>query len=330
MPKLAALLPVLILALASDLYGQSYRRFELSSQTTTLRITGETPSCGGCPVAKWMIGPEFTFNLNQHFALDGALAWSPSSTRSGSDTYGGRLHEVLIGPKASIRGRRFTFFTKARPGFVSWSHALTDVQFINFPPTSLGDIKLTYARRNFFAFAMTGGIEYALSPHLTLTAELGDTLVRPTSPSGYVWPMTHNLQTTMGASYRFGKESVEPAPSNPTHKFFDRFNIALITVSLLSQTADAVTTQRRLKSCWRNHPGEMSWVCSDLEGNPIARPFVNQGWPGQVSLAIIVNSAQTMVMYAIHRMGYHRVERVVPLPLTIEGGIQAYKSLQRY
>ena len=330
MPVLLLVL-VVTLALASDLFGQSHRRFELSSQTSTLRIEGSTPSCGGCPATKWMIGPEFTFNLNQHFALDAALGWSPFSTRYPSDTYGGRLHEVLIGPRASIRGRRFTFFTKARPGFVSWSHALTDFQFVNFPPTSLADIKRTYARRNFFAFAITGGIEYSLNPHFTLTAELGDTWVWLTSTSGYARPMTHNLQTSMGASYRFGKESVfELARSNPTHKFFDRFNIALMTASLLSQTADAVTTQRRLKNCWRNHPGEMSWACSDLEGNPIARPFVNEGWAGQVGLAVIVNSAQTMVMYAIHRMGHHRVERLVPLPLTIEGGIQAYKSLQRY
>jgi len=330
MPTIPSLALFVVLVIASvSSYAQSYRRFELTSQTTTLRIEGHTAGCSGCPATKWMIGPEFTFNLNQHFALDAALAWSPSSTPFPSGTYGGRLNEAQIGPRASIRGRRFTFFTKARPGFVSWSHAQTDLHFINFPPTSFTDLKFTYGRRNFFAFGLTGGIGYTLSPRVTLSAELGDTLVRPTSTSGYVRPITHDLQSSLGASYRFGKEAFFERPSgNPTHKFFDRFNIALMTAGLLAQTADAVTTQRRLKNCWRTHPAELSWVCSDAEGNPIARPFVNQGWGGQIGLAVIVNSAQTMVMYAIHRMGYHRVERMVPIPLTIEGGIQAHKNLQ--
>lgn len=314
--------------LSTVCFGQSYRRFEFSSQTTTFRIEGQSVGCSGCPVSNWMIGPEFVFNLNRHFALDGALSWTPLPQNSGNSS-GGRLTEVLIGPKASIRGRRFAFFTKARPGFVSWSRALSDFQFINFPPTSFADIKTTYGRRNFFAFALSGGIEYALSPRLTLTAEIGDTWVRHTSYSGYVRPITNNLQTSAGASYRFGKESFfELRSSHQDHKFFDRFNIALMTASLLSQTADAVTTQRRLKNCWRTYGGDASSICSNAEGNPIARPFVNQGWGGQVALAVVVNSAQTMVMYAIHRMGYHTVERVVPVPLTIEGGIQAYRNLQ--
>src|SRR5947209_19299500 len=100
--KLCAALLVTLTVTASS-HAQSYRRFELSSQTTMVRIAAYTSSCGGCPATKWMIGPEFTFNLNQHFALDGALGWSPVSTRYPSDTYGGRLHEVLIGPRASIR-----------------------------------------------------------------------------------------------------------------------------------------------------------------------------------------------------------------------------------
>ena len=308
-------------------FGQSYRRFEFSSQTTTLRIEGQSAGCSGCPVSNWMIGPEFVFNLNQHFALDGALSWTPLSQSSGYSS-GGRMIEVLIGPKASIRSRRFTLFTKARPGFVSWNRALTDLQVINFPPTSLADITTTYGRRNFFAFALTGGIEYSLSPRVTLTAELGDTRVRHTSYTGYARPMTNNFQTSAGVFYRFGKENLfELRSSHQDHKFFDRFNIALMTASLLAQTADAVTTQRGLKNCWRTY-GRSYWFCSNFEGDPIARPFVNQGWGGQVALAVVVNSAQTMVMYAIHRMGYHKVERLVPVPLTIEGGIQAYKNLQ--
>jgi hypothetical protein len=325
----AALLATAALAISSQ--AQSYRRFELGSHTTMVRLASETHSCSGCPAPNWMVGPEFAFNLNQHFAIDGAVSESPFSISGSSDTYGGRLAEALIGPKASIRSRRFTLFTKARPGFVSWSHALTDFRFLNFPPTSFADIKTTYGRRNFFALNLTGGIEYALSPRVTLTAELGDTLVRPTYRSGYAGPMTNNVQTSLGASYHFGEERSFEHRIGPTHKFFDRTNIGLMTVSLLAQSADAITTQRRLAHCWRTNPhaNDSFFGCPQEEADPIARPFVTHGWGGQVSLAIIVNSAQTLVMYAAHRMGYHRVERAVPIPLTIESGIAAYRNLQR-
>ena len=66
-----------------------------------------------------------------------------------------------------------------------------------------------------------------------------------------------------------------------------------------------------------------------MESNPIARPFVAHGWGGQLSLAVIVNSAQAAAMYTIHRMGYHKVERVVPLALAAGSGIEAYRNLQQ-
>ena len=93
--KLCAALLVTLTVTASS-HAQSYRRFELSSQTTMVRIAAYTSSCGGCPPPKWMIGPEVAFNLNQHFAIDGALSWSPFSTRYGA-TYGGRLVLAAFG-----------------------------------------------------------------------------------------------------------------------------------------------------------------------------------------------------------------------------------------
>jgi hypothetical protein len=108
-----------------------------------------------------------------------------------------------------------------------------------------------------------------------------------------------------------------PAPNTgkAAHSFFDKTNLTLTGVSLLGQTADAVTTQRGLKHGLR-------------EGNSIARPFVNQGWAGQAGLAVVENSVQVGAMYLAHRRGFHRVERVLPILVGLASGFAAYRNLQ--
>ncbi len=89
----------------------------------------------------------------------------------------------------------------------------------------------------------------------------------------------------------------------------------LIGVSLLGQTADAITTQRGLR-----HGAK--------EGNPLGKPFVDQGWPGQICLAAIENGAELAVMYLAHRHGHHRLERLLPLAVGLSAGFAAYHNQQ--
>jgi hypothetical protein len=100
------------------------------------------------------------------------------------------------------------------------------------------------------------------------------------------------------------------------HRFFDKTNLLLLGASLLGQSADAITTQR-----FRSHGGQ--------EADPLARPFVAQGWGGQVGLVSIENTAQIFIMYRLHKMGHHRIERIVPLADAFSHGYEGYNNLQR-
>src|SRR5437588_12509664 len=128
-------------------FGQEFRRFELGTQTTMLRTRTGTSDCGYCEASLWGIGPEFTFNLNRTFSLDSAVSFFPDASKGHGEFFGGNLTQILSGVKASIRDSRSSFFAKARPGFVSWSDAVTGVQM--FPPGSLPSFKLLLGRRNF-------------------------------------------------------------------------------------------------------------------------------------------------------------------------------------
>ena len=323
------LLVVMILATTFS-FGQEFRRFELGTQTTILRTRTGTSGCGGCEASLWGIGPEFTFNLNRTFSLDSAVSFFPRASKGGTEFYGGNLTQLLSGVKASIRDSRFSFFAKARPGFVSWSDAVRGVQM--FPPGSVPSFRLLLGRQNFFTINLSGGFEYLVRPQVGLTVEMGETIIRRSNLTG-IAQYGHDLQSSIGVHYHFGSlTSIERIKGDPHHRLFDRLNIGLLTMSLLAQTADAITTQRAQSHCRATNPqpvDPISGGCAALEANPIARPFVTHGWGGQIAVAGIVNTAQVAVMYGMHRMGYHRVERVPPIALTLGSIRGAYLNQQR-
>jgi hypothetical protein len=100
-----------------------------------------------------------------------------------------------------------------------------------------------------------------------------------------------------------------------SHRFFDNTNLLLIGASLLGQSADQITTRRFL-----SHGGQ--------EQDPLSRPFVDQGWGGQVGIAAIENTAQIFVMYRLHKMGHHRIERILLLVTAFAHGNMGYRNLQ--
>ncbi|MGO9325496.1 MAG: hypothetical protein ACLP07_13125 [Terracidiphilus sp.] len=87
-------------------------------------------------------------------------------------------------------------------------------------------------------------------------------------------------------------------------------------MSLLGQASDAISTQRFRKRGFE-------------EQDPLAKPFVDQGWPGQIGLAAIDNAAQLSVMFFLHRTNHHRVERLVPITFGVASGVMGYRNDQR-
>ncbi len=55
------------------------------------------------------------------------------------------------------------------------------------------------------------------------------------------------------------------------------------------------------------------------EADPIARPFVSRGWPGQIAGGTLFVAADVGLRYLLHRKKHHRLERLVPLVLIVYG-----------
>ena len=105
-----------------------------------------------------------------------------------------------------------------------------------------------------------------------------------------------------------------PAQCRPSASWFGIESGALF--------ADGVYTQRALK----NYPELFR------EADPIARPFVLRGWSGQIAGGAIFVGADVGLRYLFHQKGHHRLERLLPLVLTVygtAGAIHGARELRR-
>ena len=105
-------------------------------------------------------------------------------------------------------------------------------------------------------------------------------------------------------------------PIHPTHRFFDRKNISLTTMTFSAALADGITTQHALgihRTTTFVENGMMrSTTVGYVERNPIAAPLVNRGWPGQLAATTLTAGAGLGLSNWAHRTGHHRIERVIP------------------
>jgi hypothetical protein len=101
--------------------------------------------------------------------------------------------------------------------------------------------------------------------------------------------------------------------SKPPHRFFDATNIALTAIEAAALIADGITTQH----------ARTKYPEFFREADPIARPFVNNGWPGQIVGGAVFIGADVALRYWLHRKNHHRFERLVPLVLTTYGTVCA-------
>jgi hypothetical protein len=76
-------------------------------------------------------------------------------------------------------------------------------------------------------------------------------------------------------------------PASVPHRFFDVQNIALTGIESAALLADGIYTQRAL----RDYPELFR------EADPIARPLVSRGWPGQLIGGALFVSAEEIICF---------------------------------
>lgn len=118
------------------------------------------------------------------------------------------------------------------------------------------------------------------------------------------------------------QERREPSAEKP-HRFFDATNITLTAIETAALLADGITTQRA-----RTKYPEFFY-----EADPIARPFVERGWPGQIVGGALFIGADVGLRYWLHKNGHHRIERILPMVLTTYGTVCAihnHREIERF
>jgi hypothetical protein len=95
-----------------------------------------------------------------------------------------------------------------------------------------------------------------------------------------------------------GQDQSRQLPDAPSaHRFFDKQNVASLTVLAGLATVDSISTQHILDV----HHGR--------ELNPLARALVTRGWQGQMAMSVVGYGAALTTAYAFHKTGHHRWER---------------------
>jgi hypothetical protein len=278
------------------------RRFEVGGGISDIR-TG----CIGrktCYLPSFGLGIGAAMNLNRHFALDANWNMTPSSSSATSNVSGGHASEYLFGLRAELRARHYGYFLEAQPGVFRWDHVITQVVSPNPPQFSF-----VYGSVSHFVSNIGAGLEYSPTARIHVRAAMSDLVMQYGSST---W--LNNLQPTAGVYAELGKSLDWKPPAydaKKAHRFFDDPNLVLITASVLGMTADSITTQRFLSH-------------GQMEGDPVARPFVKYGWGGQISLEALEASGEVLGMYGLHRIGHHWIERAIPVCVGAAHGVFAY------
>jgi uncharacterized Zn-binding protein involved in type VI secretion len=124
---------------------------------------------------------------------------------------GGTILQALVGVKGGIRRNRVGFFGKVRPGFHSYSDALTGIT-TSLPGTGPAQGQLSYARSTNVVLDLGGIVEFYATTHSTLRIEAGDTHIffgtRNVNINGrdQAFPggnLQHTIQLALGYGWRF-------------------------------------------------------------------------------------------------------------------------------
>jgi Outer membrane protein beta-barrel domain len=136
------------------------------------------------------------------FHLDGSVLYFPFGASPSGPHDGGTIFQALAGLKGGIRRNHFGFFGKVRPGFNSYSEALTGI-------TASGN---AYSRSTTFVLDLGGIVEFYPTDRSTLRIEAGDTHIYfgtgnvnvggvvESFPGG---KLQHSIQMALGYGWRF-------------------------------------------------------------------------------------------------------------------------------
>jgi hypothetical protein len=125
------------------------------------------------------------------------------------------------------------------------------------------------------------------------------------------------LLAAAGPAFADDPQALAPATiiasaAPPAHRFLDNTNALLTGVEAAALIGDAVSTRWGLD----RYPG------FTREANPIARPFVEHGWPGQIAGGLLFVGAELWGRHTLHEAGHHRLERLLPIALAaMEGAV---------
>jgi hypothetical protein len=153
------------------------------------------------------LGGYASYRFYRVFYLDGDLLYFPQGTASAGPHDGGSIVEGTFGLKGGIRRNHFGFFGKVRPGFNSYSAALTGIN-----TSSSSSTTYTYARSTNFVLDLGGIVEFYPSERSTLRIEAGDTHLffgtRNVDVDGITeqvggGKMQHSIQFIFGYGWRF-------------------------------------------------------------------------------------------------------------------------------
>ena len=165
--------------------------FEIGVHYTTLHVTEKKDGDSG-------LGVRFTYNLNDHLALEAEGNGLPQTREGG----GNNETQGFFGPRVGIRKERYGLFAKVRPGFNTF-------YLLGVTP---GPNAFEQAHTR-FALDAGGVFEYYPTRHTALRVDAGDTMIqykagdffyqRLDEPMPVSKQFSHNLQVSVGFSYRF-------------------------------------------------------------------------------------------------------------------------------
>jgi len=179
-------------------------KWEFGPLFSTMLIQRDGPTVG--VQAEPGLGGYASYRIYRVFYLDGDLLYFPRGTANSGPHDGGTILQGTFGLKGGIRRNHVGFFGKVRPGFNSYSDALSSVS------SQQSGLAMETARSTTFVLDLGGIVELYPAEHGTIRLEVGDTHLYfgsttlnvdgvPTSVPGY--KLRHSIQFTTGYGWRF-------------------------------------------------------------------------------------------------------------------------------
>jgi hypothetical protein len=144
-----------------------------------------------------------SYRFYRVFYFDSDLLYFPRGSNSSGPHDGGEILEGLFGLKGGIRRNHFGIFGKVRPGFNSYSAALSAVSTTG---------QESFSRSTNFVLDLGGIVEFYPGERSTLRLEAGDTHIyfntRSINAGGTIVPvgggkLQHTIQFIVGYGWRF-------------------------------------------------------------------------------------------------------------------------------